>query len=328
MCENTEKYGRLTKMRRKVFNIIQLNEQSDRRNKVFDLFILILIIINTSLIIIETFDGVASELKNIFHYIEIFTVIVFTIEYLLRIWTANYLYPNKKPFIARIKFVFSPMAILDLLAILPFFIPFIFPSSFLVLRTLRVLRLFRLFKINRYSSALSMLARVFKKKSPQLVTSMLVLFILIMISSVLMYEIEHQVQPEVFQNALSTLWWSVVTLTSVGYGDYVPITMAGRLLGGTVSLLGVALIALPTGILSAGLIDDMSERKAAEILANQSMMNEKMFVADEILKLKKLLDNGILTQAEFETLKLRNILDSVDLTQEEFEIRKATIQNL
>ena len=319
-------------MRQAVFNVIQPNVNNCKKNKAFDFFILTLIIVNTSLIIIETFDGIPSGMRYIFHYIEIFTVIVFTIEYVLRVWTADYLHPSpskRKPFVAQLKFMFSPMAILDLLAILPFFVPFLFPNSLMVVRTLRVMRLFRLFKINRYSNALSMLARAFKKNSPQLVTSMLVLFILIMISAVVMYEIEHQVQPEVFQNALSTLWWAVVTLTSVGYGDYVPVTLAGRLLGGIVSLLGVALIALPTGILSAGLIDDMSERKVEQLLAaNQNSTNDKIFVADEILKLKKLLDAGILTQEEFNTLKLRNILDSVDLTQEEFEMRKAQLQNL
>lgn len=156
------------------------------------------------------------------------------------------------------------MAVIDLLAILPFYLPFIFPIDLRVLRTIRVIRLFRLFKVNRYTNSLSIIAKVFKSKASQLISSVFVVGLLMIISSVLMYSIENPVQPEVFKNAFSGLWWAVATFTTVGYGDIYPITGAGKILSAIIAMLGIGLVAVPTGIISAGFIENISDGREEE----------------------------------------------------------------
>lgn len=153
------------------------------------------------------------------------------------------------------------MAIIDLLAVLPFYIPFLIPIDLRVLRTLRVIRLLRLFKVNRYTSALSTIADVFKKKANQLISSMIVVSLLMVIASVLMYNVENAVRPDKFQNAFSGLWWAVATLTTVGYGDIYPVTAAGKILSAIIALLGIGLVAVPTGIISAGFTENLQEKQ-------------------------------------------------------------------
>ena len=177
-------------IKNKIFKIIQPADNSSILSKMFDLVIVTLILINTVTIIAATFS--LSSLKiRIFLIIEIVSVIIFSVEYILRLWTADLLYPEKKPFIARIKFFFSPMAIVDLLAILPFYIPFLLPIDLRIFAVNKITSLFRLFKMNRYTSGLSSIGNVLKKKSDQLVSSTFVVFLLMIISSVIMYYFEN-----------------------------------------------------------------------------------------------------------------------------------------
>lgn len=248
------------KLKNRVFKIIEADEGSDIASKIFDIFIITLIIINVASVIIDTFS-VPKYITTILDYIEIISVIIFSLEYILRLWTANLLYPELGFIKSRLKYAFSFMAIIDLLAILPFYIPYIIPIDLRVLRALRIVRLLRMFKINRYTSALKSIATVFKNKSSELLSSMLVLIILMIISSVLMFNIESAAQPEAFDNAFSAFWWAIATLTTVGYGDIYPITIAGRVLSSIIALLGVALVAVPTGIISAGFMELIDNNK-------------------------------------------------------------------
>ena len=239
------------KIKKRVFEVIEIGEKGDIISKVFDIIIISLILINLAMVIAETFP-ISKEWHNIINVAETVSVIIFTIEYSLRIWTANLLFPNLSPVKARCKYIFSFMALIDLLAILPFYLPFIIPIDLRVLRTLRVVRLLRIFKINRYTNALSLIGEVFKYKASQLVSSVLVVVLLMIIASVLMYSIESSVQPEAFPNAIETMWWSVATLTTVGYGDVYPITAAGKVLATVIAFLGIGMVAVPTGIITAG----------------------------------------------------------------------------
>ena len=153
------------------------------------------------------------------------------------------------------------MALIDLLAILPFYLPFIIPIDLRVLRMLRMVRLFRVFKVNRYTNALTSIGAVFKEKKNQLLSSIFVVMVLMVIASVLMYNIENEVQPEAFSNAFSALWWAVATFTTVGYGDVYPITTAGKILSALIAFLGIALVAVPTGIISAGFMEQIGKDK-------------------------------------------------------------------
>jgi voltage-gated potassium channel len=156
------------------------------------------------------------------------------------------------------------MAIIDLLAILPFYLPFFFTLDLRVLRMFRLLRLIPLLKINRYTNALSTLAAVIKGKATQLLASMMVVSLLMIIASLLMYNIENAAQPNVFDNAFSGLWWAVSTLTGINYGDLYPITDVGKFLGGFIAFLGIGLVAVPTGIISAGLMENLTNEKEKE----------------------------------------------------------------
>jgi len=259
-------------VKKAIFEVITPSDfHSTKASKIFDMFIISLIIVNVALVVIDTFD--VMKLK-IFDIIEIISVIIFTIEYLLRVWTADLLFPDRKPFIARLKYIFSFMALIDLIAILPFYVPFLLKDNLMVLRSLRAVRLLRLFKITRYTSVLSTLGIVFKKKAGQVISSMFVVLILMVITSVLMYQVEHAAQPDKFSNAFDSLWWTVATVTTVGYGDLYPITVVGQILSTIIAFLGIGLIAIPTGIISAGFIEHVNLLKEEE---NEKKQGEKCF---------------------------------------------------
>lgn len=246
-----------------IFNILHSEKNQNKAAKIFDLFIIGLIIINLIMVIADTFT-LPDKLSNIMSYLETFSVIIFSIEYILRVWTADLVYPDSKPAKARIKYILSFMALIDLVAILPFYIPFLIKIDLRALRALRTVRLLRIFKMNRYTKALSTIADVFRRKASQLQSSVFVVSLLMIISSVLMYQAEHSAQPGVFKNAFSGIWWAVATFTTVGYGDIYPVTVTGKILSAIIAMLGIALVAVPTGIITAGFMEQMKEKDKSE----------------------------------------------------------------
>lgn len=244
----------MKKIKHRIFSIIEPAENGDIISKLFDISIIVLIILNLAMVIAETFT-LPDAVRQAMSKFETFSVILFTVEYFLRLWTSDLIRPNLKPAKARLRYVVSFMALIDLLAIIPFYVPFIIPIDLRVLRTLRITRLLRLFKVNRYTTALSTIGKVFKRKSSQLTASMFVVLLLMLIASVLMYNIENAAQPDAFKNAFDALWWAIATLTTIGYGDIYPITAAGRFLSGVIAILGIGLVAVPTGIISAGFME-------------------------------------------------------------------------
>lgn len=250
----------MKKIKNRLFQIIQTAQSGDILSRIFDLFIITLIILNVVTVIIDTFNMPASYIKfsRIF---EIISVVIFSVEYVVRVWTADLLYTNKKPYISRIKYVFSFMAIIDLLAIIPFYLPMFISVDLRILRALRIIRLFRLFKINRYTTALNSIAQVFKSKANQLISSIIIVGLLIIIASVLMYNVEHEAQPNEFSNVFQAMWWAIATLTTVGYGDIYPVTVLGKVLSTVIALLGIGLVAVPTGIITSGFSEIVTAEK-------------------------------------------------------------------
>lgn len=246
----------MKKIQKRTFEIIQSANDGDRTSRLFDLFIMFLIIMNSISIMIDTFQ-LPKMIKTTLQIIDLTTSIIFSVEYLLRIWTAPLLYPCKTSLSARIRYIFSFMAIIDLLAILPFYLPMVLPFNLKSLRLLRITRLLRIFKMNRYTKALNKVGAVFRAKSSQLVSSMLVVFMLIILSSILMFNIENAAQPEAFTNIFDSMWWAVATFTTVGYGDIYPITIMGKFLSAIIAFLGIGLVAVPTGIISAGFVEQI-----------------------------------------------------------------------
>lgn len=244
--------------KQRIYNVIRDDDENDLISNIFDGIIITFIIINVITVIADTFN-LPEIFQQIFNVIEIISVIIFTVEYVLRVFTADLLHSDLTPAKARIKYISSLLAIIDLLAILPFYLPFIIPIDLRVLRALRIIRLFRIFKANRYTSALSTIATVFKKKGSQLISSILVCFLLMIIAAVLMYNVENAAQPETFDNAFSALWWAVATFTTVGYGDIYPITTLGKFLSAIIAFLGIGLVAVPTGIISAGFMEQIDK---------------------------------------------------------------------
>lgn len=239
-------------IKKRVFDIISKAEQGDRASMVFDTSIIALIALSILAIILQSFESLSVKYDLVFHWFEVITVAVFTVEYLLRIWTADLLYPDaKRP---RLKYILSFMAFIDLLAILPFYLPFI-SADMRFLRMIRLFRLFRLlrvFKLGRYFDALQIIIRVIKESASQLIISVILCMFVMLFSAIVMYTVENPVQPDQFPNVIASLWWAICTLTTVGYGDVYPVTVIGRFFAAVISLVGIGIIAIPTGIIAAG----------------------------------------------------------------------------
>ena len=197
----------------------------------------------------QTFEQLAP-LSGVFSVIETITVLIFCIEYVLRIWTAEFLYPGMRKSRARLKFLISFDGIVDLLTIIPAF----FLSGFVIFRMLRVARIFHLFRLNAKYDSFNVITTVLYEKRNQIISSVFIVLILMLASSLCMYSVEHDAQPAVFRNAFSGIWWSMSTLLTVGYGDIYPITTLGRIMAICIAYLGVGAVAIPTGIISACLL--------------------------------------------------------------------------
>jgi voltage-gated potassium channel len=254
----------MDKIKKKVYAIVEVVSHEDlvtRKFDVFDIFIIVLIVLNIFAVILETVKGIYDSIPQLFRYFEIFSVIVFTIEYVLRVWTCTINQKYKNPIAGRIKFVLSPLALVDLFAFLPFYVPMIIPFDLRFLRAFRLLRLIRVLKIGRYSEAVKLFGRVLNSKKTELFTAIFVIFVLLIISSSLLYYVEHGAQPDKFSSIPEAMWWGVVTLTTVGYGDIYPITPFGKFFASIISLLGIGLFAMPAGILSAGFVEEIKAKK-------------------------------------------------------------------
>lgn len=248
------------RLKQTIFDIIQPGRGARRSSLIFDWLVTFLVLLSVAIVFVVTFD-LSEDVRVALWRIEGFASVFFTIEYGLRLWTADCLYPNDRSWRARLKYMVSPMAMVDLVAILPFWLPMLLPVSVFGLRALRLVRILRIFKLNRYFDAMASIADVLRAKRRELFGSIFFVFLLMLISSLLIYAAEHEAQPEAFRNAFSGLWWAVATLTTVGYGDLYPVTVIGRLLGAFIALLGVAAVAIPTGIISSGLMERFERKR-------------------------------------------------------------------
>ncbi len=250
-------------MKRKIFNIIQIGDKSNHLSRAFDIFITATIILNIILTFLQTFEEL-SFLSLCFNILEYVTLGIFCIEYILRIWTADYLYPQLSKCRARIRFIFSFDGIVDILTIIPVF----FLSGFVIFRMLRVARIFHLFRLNAKYDSFNVITTVLYEKRNQIISSVFIVLVLMLASSLCMYSVEHDAQPEVFRNAFSGVWWSMSTLLTVGYGDIYPITPLGRIMAIVIAYLGVGAVAIPTGIISAGFVEQYQRNSSISSLKN------------------------------------------------------------
>ena len=239
-------------------------DHSDRFSaNVFAAVISLLIFASVGIVFATTFD-LPSKMMAVLRQTELVIVMVFSVEYLLRIWTADLSHPVRGRFgwlRSRVRYMLSPMAIVDLMAILPFYLPYWLPEGMIGIRVLRLIRLLRIFKINRQFKALSAIGDVLAEKGRDLLAVFLFMSLMVMLLSLIMYAAEHDAQPDKFANALSALWWSLETFTKSGGHDFGPVTVLGRIVGMIISVMGICLIAIPTGILTSGLTERMRKER-------------------------------------------------------------------
>lgn len=258
--------------KKKIFALINIGNREDAASQACNIVIVAAIFTNLVILILETFQLPPSLLLPL-HAVEYITLVIFIIEYALRIYTAEYQFPGQPFHKAVLKFFFSFYGQIDLWSILPYFLPLFLPTGIVALRVLRIFRVLRLFQVSATSDAFSVMVDVLKAKRDQIVSSVVLIFIMMLASSLLMYSIEHNAQPGVFKNAFSGMWWAVSAIFTVGYGDIYPVTLLGQALAIVISFLGVGLVAIPTGIISAGFVEQYQKAKAMTIAAAESPMS-------------------------------------------------------
>lgn len=283
---------------KRVFEIIEKGQADDRASRYCDLFLFTLILLNLMAVCLETVDSLYARYRPIFTAIELFSVVVFSIEYSLRIWSCAAAPDGKYKgaFRKRVGYIFSFTGMIDLLAILPSIIPLVLGG--VDLRWLRILRLMRLLKFSHYSSALEDLISAVRHESRSFAATLYLLVLALLISSSLIYVAEHDVQPEHFGSIPQAMWWTVVTLTTVGYGDIVPYTVVGKLIATLTALMGVCVVALLTGIVATG-------------FTNQVAMRRHQLEAE----ISSALSDGVITSEESE--KIDDLRQRLNITEED-----------
>lgn len=234
-----------------------LEIEHDGLARVINIVLMLFIAFTLIVIFIETVPNINQQYRTWFYSFEIASIAVFSLEYAARVWSSAEANPDK-PWTSRLNYMLTPLALIDLLAIAPFYF-----GLFVIIDTryLRVVRLLRVLKFTRYSRSLSTLLQVLKNEFSGIISALSILLMLIVLASSAMYLVEHKIQPEAFGSIPQAMWWATITLTSVGYGDVVPITMPGKVLGMVITILGVGIAAIPAGIIASGFTAEMQNRR-------------------------------------------------------------------
>jgi len=289
--------------RKRTAELLEAHRPNDPLGRAVDVFLILLILANVAAVILETVPTLEHKHHVFFWRFEVFSVLVFSVEYVLRLWSSVDVGRIREahPLKARLKFAFSPMGLIDLVAILPFYAYLFLPmqlDTLLILRVFRGVRLLRIFKLTRYSPAMQVLRTVLKEEARTLVVVGFILVIILVVASWGIYLLEREAQPEEFASIPQAMWWAVVSLTTVGYGDVVPITPLGKLFSGVIALVGIGMAALPAGILASGFSSEMRRR---ENVYNRA--------------LSRVLADGIITEHESE--ELEKLREELDLSEDE-----------
>ena len=255
----------LVRIKRRVHEILEVGQGGDWASQAVDTALMLLIVTNVAAIVVSTDTNIRDAAYEFFRYFEMASFCVFAIEYLLRIWSCTSNSDYAHPIAGRVRYALRPLMLADATAVFSYFIILFLPTT-LDLGALRTLRLLsRLASLARYSAGMQAVTAVAAARKSELMAVVSVVGALLVLSSTLMYFIEHAAQPEKFSSIPATMWWSVVTVTTVGYGDVAPITPLGRVLAGVIALLGVGIFALPAGILGSGFVEQVHRRHAHSI---------------------------------------------------------------
>jgi voltage-gated potassium channel len=271
--------------RQRIYAIIESANPNDDVSRIADFAIVWLIILNIVAVTLESVNSLSVQYSAEFFWFEIFSVAVFSVEYLLRLWAcvdANPASP-REALKTRLRYILSVHGIIDLLAIRPFYFGMFVDID---LRFLRMLRLIRILKLTRYSPAMRLLFRAIKHEQQALSAAVFLLSIALIVAACGIYLCERAAQPEDFGSIPAAIWWAIATLSTVGYGDVTPITVGGKVFGAGVMIVGIGTVALPTGILASAFADELRRRR-----------EDFRDVVDSAL------DDGVITEEEFTTLE-------------------------
>lgn len=279
LTDDPDKRATLARIRHQLYDILQNTEYDSRLSRAIEFFLILLILGNVATVIMSSVDEWYAKYEVLFNYFENLSLGVFTLEYLVRLWAVADSDDKDSPNENRMQWLKSPSAMVDLAAILPAYVNFFVPID---LRFLIVLRLLRLFKLNRYFVALRILLRVIAREKESFKAVVFILLILIVLAASGIYLVEKDAQPEAFGSIPHSMWWAVVTLTTVGYGDVTPITTGGKILGAVITILGVGLAALPAGILASGLANELNvRREQLEIEFHQKLIDHDIDIDED-----------------------------------------------
>lgn len=275
-------------LRNNIFHALEIAQEANWLSRVIDIFLITLISASVIAVILESIPNFEARYGRALSLFEVITVAIFTVEYLLRLWCSieRESAANKTAFQARVHYVFSFHAIIDLLAILPFYLLLFGAFGSVDMRFLRAVRLLRVLKLTRYSAALNMVFIVFRENGRALAAAFLILVTVMLLAASGMYYFERQSQPEDFGSIPAAMWWAFATLTTVGYGDVTPITVGGKIFGAMITVVGIGMVALPTSILATGYSQQL-----------------KVSTSEYTDKAAEALDDGILSDDEIKDLE-------------------------
>ena len=260
MTKKQNEISKATNLRVATYRLLESETSSSVTAKIITWLLILLIVSNVAAAIVSSEQDYYLSHENTFVIFELISLSIFCFEYLLRVWCCVEAkeYQNTPKFKARVKYIFTPMALIDLIAVLPFVIAMFFAVD---LRTLRLIRVLRLLKLTHYFKGFNIFITVITKESKSIAAAMMVMVFLIIIAASLMHSIEGSAQPEAFGSIIHSFWWAVVTMTTVGYGDVVPVTTVGKIISTFIMLIGVGLVALPAAMLAARFSEELRERK-------------------------------------------------------------------
>lgn len=300
------------RVRKRTAELLEANRPDDRAGRIIDLFLITLIVANVGMIVLETVPGVTQATMGWLWHFEVFSVAVFSVEYLLRLWSCvdRSQAKDRHPATGRLKWMASPLGLIDLLAILPFYL-YLFlpktPESLLILRIFRGLRLLRIFKLTRYSSALRVMWNVARREASTLAVAAFLLVVILLMASWGIYMLERDDQPEVFSSIPAAMWWAIVTLTTVGYGDVVPASVGGKILASLISLIGIGMVAVPAGILASGFTSAVRERDETYDAALRKAIEDGSISEREAKELERLRERLGISQDQAEAMLLATL---------------------
>jgi len=250
------------RVQKRAYFLLESPASDNTARKIVIYFIAGMILLNVAAVMLETKHELFVAYAPYFHLIDLVCVVTFSLEYVLRVWCCVRNPSYSSPVTGRLHFMMSPLALFDLLALTPFYLPMIIPVELRLLRLLRLLRIFRVLKLGGYSSAFDTFARVLKEKKEEIIIAVIMASLVLILSSSAMYYVEHEAQPVKFSSIPDSMWWGIETLTTVGYGDVYPITPAGRIISAIVAISSIGLFALPAGILASGFVESIKKRHA------------------------------------------------------------------